>query len=182
LRRVRSTAATERHLDPVRQAVRRLRSVPGIGDRATRAIVAEIGSDLRRFPTAAHLVSWAGLCPCNDESAGKRRSTRLRKGAAGLKTALVQGAWAASRTKDGSLRAQFQRLRQRGLQKAVRAAAASMLTAIRHMLRDGTLYQDLGADHCHRRSPDQPAPHLARQIATRGFACAITPQPKLVSA
>jgi transposase len=176
-------AEVERNLDPFREAVRLLRTVPGIGDLAARAIVAEIGSDIRRFPTAAHLVSWAGLCPRNDESAGKRRSTRLRKGAPWLKAALVQCAWAASRKKDGYLRAQFQRLRQRrGPKKAVCAVAASMLTAVWHMLRDGTLYQDLGADHFHRRSPEQQAQHLARQIAKLGFACAITPQPELVSA
>jgi len=171
-------AEVERNLDPFRDAVRLLRTVPGIGDLAARAIVAEIGSDMRRFPTAAHLVSWAGLCPRNDESAGKRRSTRLRKGAPWLKTALVQCAWAASRKKDGYLRAQFQRLRQRrGPKKAVCAVAASMLTAIWHMLRDGTFYQDLGADHFHRRSPEQQAQYLARQIAKLGFACNITPQP-----
>jgi hypothetical protein len=88
-----------------------------------------------------------------------------------------------SSKKDGYLRAQFQRLRQRrGPKKAVCAVAASMLTAIWHMLRDGTLYQDLGADHFHRRSPEQQAHYLARQIAKLGFACTITPQPELVSA
>jgi transposase len=176
-------AEVERNLDPFRDAVRLLRTVPGIGDLAAQAIVAEIGSDMRRFPTAAHLVSWAGLCPRNDESAGKRRSTRLRKGAPWLKTALVQCAWAASRKKDGYLRAQFQRLRQRrGPKKAVCAVAASMLTAIWHMLRDGTFYQDLGADHFHRRSPEQQAQYLARQISKLGFTCTITSQPELVSA
>ena len=176
-------AEVERDLDPFRDAVRLLRTVPGVGELAARAIVAEIGSDMRRFPTAAHLVSWAGLCPRNDESAGKRRSTRLRKGAPWLKTALVQCAWAASRKKDGYLRAQFQRLRQRrGPKKAVCAVAASMLTAIWHMLRHGTFYQDLGADHFHRRSPEQQVQHLAWQIAKLGFACTITSQPALVSA
>jgi transposase len=176
-------AEVERDLDPFRDAVRLLRTVPGIGDLAARAIVAEIGSDMRRFPTAAHLVSWAGLCPRSDESAGKRRSTRLRKGAPWLKTALVQCAWAASRKKDGYLRAQFQRLRQRrGPKKAVCAVAASMLTAIWHMLRDGTFFQDLGAGHFHRRSPERQAQHLAQQIAKLGFACTITSQPALVSA
>jgi transposase len=176
-------AEVERDLDPFRDSVRLLRTVPGVGELAARAIVAEIGSDMRRFPTAARLVSWAGLCPRSDESAGKRRSTRLRKGAPWLKTALVQCAWAASRKKDGYLRAQFQRLRQRrGPKKAVCAVAASMLTAIWHMLRHGTFYQDLGADHFHRRSPEQQVQHLAWQIAKLGFACTITSQPALVSA
>src|SRR5215207_765059 len=176
-------AEVERDLGPFRDAVRLLRSIPGIGDLAARAIVAEIGTDMGRFPTAGHLLSWAGLCPRNDESAGKRRSNRLRQGAPWLKTALVQCACAASRQKDGQLRAQFQRLRQRrGPTKAVCPVAASIPSAIWHMLRDGTFHQDLGADHFHRRSPEQQAQHHARQIARLGFACTITPQPELVSA
>jgi transposase len=175
-------AEVERDLDPFRDAVRLLRTIPGIGDLAARVIVAEIGADMGRFPTAGHLLSWAGLCPRNDESAGKRRSNRLRKGAPWLKTALVQCAWAASRKKDGYLRAQFQRLRQRrGPKKAVCAVAASMLAAIWHMLRDGTFWRDLGPDHFHRRSPAQQAERLARQIARLGFACTITPQAQPVS-
>jgi transposase len=175
-------AEVERDLDPFRDAVRLLRTIPGVGDLAARAIVAEIGTDMGRFPTAGHLVSWAGLCPRNDESAGKRRSPRLRQGAPWLKTTLVQCAWAASRKKDGYLRAQFQRLRQRrGPKKAVCAVAASILTAAWHMLRDGTLWHDLGPDHFHRRSPERQAEALARQIAKLGFTCTITPQTQPVS-
>jgi transposase len=175
-------AEVARGLDPFRDAVRLLRSMPGVSDLSAQVIVAEIGTDMGRFPTAGHLVSWAGLCPRSDESAGKRRSTRLRKGAPWLKVTLVQCAWAASRRKGGYLRAQFQRLRQRrGPKKAICAVAASMLTAIWHMLRDGTFYQDLGADHFHRRSPEQQAHHLARQIARLGFTCALAPQPEPVS-
>src|SRR5918997_273376 len=175
-------AEVERGLDPFRDAVRLLRTVPGIGDLAARAIVAEIGTDMGRFPTAGHLVSWAGLCPRSDESAGKRRSTRLRHGAPWLKATLVQCAWAASRKKGGYLRAQFQRLRQRrGPKKAVCAVAASMLAATWHMLRDGTFWHDLGPDHFQRRSPEQQAQRLARQIAKLGFACTITPQAEPVS-
>ena len=175
-------AEVARGLDPFRDAVRLLRSMPGVSDLSARVIVAEIGTDMGRFPTAGHLVSWAGLCPRGDESAGKRRSTRLRKGAPWLKAALVQCAWAASRNKGGYLRAQFQRLRQRrGPKKATCAVAASMLTAIWHMLRDGTFHQDPGADHLHRRSPEQQAHHLARQIAKLGFTCTLAPQPEPVS-
>ena len=98
-----------------------------------------------RFPSAGHLLSWAGLCPRQDESAGKRRSTRLKKGAPWLKTALVQAAWAAVRKKHSYLNAQFQRLRsRRGPRKAICAVAASMLTAAYHMLGDGTFYADPG--------------------------------------
>jgi transposase len=172
----------ERDLDPFRDAVRLLRTIPGVGDLAARAIVAEIGTDMGRFPTAGHLVSWAGLCPRNDESAGKRRSTRLRHGAPWLKTALVQCAWAAARKRGGYLRAQFQRLRQRrGPKKAICAVAASILTAAWHMLRNGAPWRDLGADHFHNRAPEQQAQRLARQITKLGFACTITPQAEPVS-
>ncbi len=94
--------------------------MPGISDVLAQVIVSEIGVALSRFPTAAPLVSWAGLCPRHDESAGKRQSTRLRQGAPGLKTAMVQAAWAAARATTGDRRAQFLRLRsRRGPRKAV---------------------------------------------------------------
>ena len=103
-----------------REAPRLLRTIPGVSDLTAQVIVSEIGTDMGRFPTAGHLISWAGLCPRNDERAGKRRSARLRKGAPWLKTTLVQRAWAASRKKDSCLRMQFQRPRhRRGPKKAV---------------------------------------------------------------
>jgi transposase len=169
-------AEVDRDLDPFRQAVRLLRTIPGVSDLTAQVIVSEIGTDMGRFPTAGHLISWAGLCPRSDESAGKRRSTRLRKGAPWLKTTLVQSAWAASRKKASYLQAQFQRLRhRRGPKKAICAVAASILTAAYHMLRDGTFYQDLGANHFHRASPEHRASYLARQIAKLGFTCVLTP-------
>src|SRR5579863_2510554 len=112
--------------------------MPGISETAARVIVSEIGYDMSRFPTAGHLVSWAGLCPRNDESAGKRRSTRIRKGAPWLKTALVQCGWGAARSKDTYLRSQYYRLKaRRGSKKAVVAVAASILTSAYHLLRTG---------------------------------------------
>jgi transposase len=169
-------AEVDRDLDPFRQAVRQLRTIPGVSDLTAQVIVSEIGTDMTRFPTAGHLISWAGLCPRNDESAGKRRSTRLRKGAPWLKTTLVQCAWAAARKKASYLQAQFQRLRhRRGPKKAICAVAASILTAVYHMLCDGTLYQDLGADHFRRASPEKQANRLVRQIAKLGFTCTIQP-------
>jgi transposase len=92
-------AEVDRDLDPFRDAVRLLRTIPGVSDLTAQVIVSEIGTDMSRFPTAGHLISWAGLCPRNDESAGKRRSNRLRKRAPWLKTTLVQCAWAATRKK-----------------------------------------------------------------------------------
>ena len=109
---------------------------------------------MSRFPTAGHLISWAGLCPKNDESAGKRRSNRMRKGAPWLKTTLIQCAWAAARKKDSYLQAQFHRLRaRRGAKKAIGAVAASILTSgLSHARSDGTLYHDLGPDHFDHRA------------------------------
>ena len=133
---------------PFRDAVDRLKEVPGLSDISAPALVAEIGLDMSRFPTARHLVSWARLCPRLDESAGKVRSRRTLKSAAWVKTLLVQAAWCAMRTRNSYLRAQFFRLRaRRGAQKAAVAVAASILTAVYHMLRDGQPYKDLGFDY-----------------------------------
>jgi transposase len=167
----------EADLEPFRAAVRLLSSIPGVSALSAEVIVAEIGTDMRRFPSAGHLLSWAGLCPRSDESAGKRRSTRLRHGAPWLKTALVQCAWAASRKKDGYLRAQFQRLRaRRGPKKALGAVAASILTAAYHMLRDGTFYQDLGPDHFSRRTGSNKTARLVSQLTALGYTVQPPPQ------
>ena len=135
----------EASIAPFRTAVEQVTSIPGVKDLSARAIISEIGIDMSRFVTDAHLISWACLCPRSDESAGKRRSNRIRKGSPWLKTTLVQSAWAAARTKGSYLQAQFHRIRsRRGVKKAIVAVAASILTAIYHMLKDGTLYHDLG--------------------------------------
>jgi transposase len=120
---------------------------------SAQVIVSEIGIDMSRFPSAAHLISWACICPRNDESAGKRRSNRQRKGGNWLKTTVVQCALAAARKKGSYLQAQFYRIKaRRGPKKAIMAVVASILTAIYHMLKDGTMYQDLGCDHFKRHS------------------------------
>jgi transposase len=149
---------------------RHVTSIPGVGDIGAQVIVSEIGSDMNRFPSEGHLISCAGMCPRNDESAGKRRSNRVRKGAPWLKTTLVQCAWAAVRKKDSYLKAQFLRIKaRRGPKKAIMAVAASILTAIYHMLKDGTLYQDLGSNHFQSRSKGQPEfPFWAAKSASAG--------------
>jgi len=166
----------EAALAPFRNAIERLKEVPGLSETAAQILLAEIGTDMRQFPTAGHLLSWAGLIPRLDESAGKRRSTRVRKGAPWLKPVLVQCAWAASRKKNSYFEAQFLRLKaRRGPKKAVVAVAASILTTAYHMLADGTCYQDLGADHFARRNPARAAAKLANRIRNLGFHVEIRP-------
>jgi transposase len=159
-----------------RDAVKQLSTIPGVSELSAQVIVSEIGTDMSRFATAAHLRSWAGLCPRNDESAGKRRSTRLRTGAPWLKATLVQCGWAAARTKATYLNAQFVRLRtRRGPKKAVCAVAASILTAAYHMLKDGTCSEDLGAAHFDRRRPAAQARRLVKRLADLGFSVELKP-------
>jgi transposase len=163
-------------VEPFRMAVMMLTTIPGVRDLSAQVIRAEIGGDMGRFPTAGHLISWAGLCPKNDESAGKRRSNRMRKGAPWLKTTLIQCAWAAARKNGSYLQAQFHRLRaRRGAKKAIGALAASILTAAYHMLKDGTLYHDLGPDHFDRRAKAVQTRRLLTRLQKLGYAVHITP-------
>ena len=156
-------------LEPIEARARILTTMPGVSDLVARVIVAEIGVDMSRFSTAGHLVSWAGLCPRNDESAGKRRSTRVRKSATWLKTTLVTAAWSAVRTKDSYLQAQFFRLKaRRGAKKAIIAVAASMLTAAYFMLRDGAEYHDLGPRHFDRRDQGKTIKRLLKRLNDLG--------------
>jgi transposase len=156
-------------LAPFRVAVANLTTIPGVSDVVGQVIISEIGLDMSRFPTVGHLISWAGLCPRNDESAGKRRSTRLRMGAPWLKTMLVQAAWSATRSKETYLRAQFQRLKgRRGPKKAIMAVAASILTAVYIMLRDGVPYRDLGHDYFDRLDKAKTINRLVRRLHDLG--------------
>ncbi len=163
------------NVEPFRVAVEMLTTIPGVSSLAAGVMVSEIGIDMSRFKTDGHLISWAGLCPKNDESAGKRRSTRMKKGAPWLKTTLIQCAWAASRTKGSYLQAQYLRIRsRRGPKKAIGAVAASILTAAYHMLKDGTLYQDLGANHFDNRDKGKQVLRLVNRLQSLGFAVQIT--------
>jgi transposase len=169
-------AQVEANLGPFRTAVELITSIPGVKNLGAHVIVSEIGIDMSRFPSAAHLLSWACICPRNDESAGKRRSNRMRKGAAWLKTTLVQCAWAAVKKKGSYLQAQFYRIKaRRGSKKAIMAVAASIFTAIYHMLKDGTMYKDLGRDHFDRRSTDQQKNRLIKRLTDLGYAVEIKP-------
>jgi transposase len=153
-----------------------LNTIPGLSTLSGTTILAEIGTDMSRFPTAGHLVAWAGLCPGQNESAGKRKSSRLRKGAPWLKTMLVQCAWSAVKKKDSYYKAQFNRLRsRRGPKKAICAVAAAMLTAIYHMLQNGVAHQDLGIDHFDRRSIEIRTKRLVAQLTNLGFKVDLQP-------
>jgi transposase len=158
-------------IEPFRAKVTRLLTLPGVSDVTAQILISEIGIDMSRFPTSGHLVSWAGLCPRNDESAGKRRSTRLRQGAPWLKTALTQAAWAAARSKSGYLRSQFLRIKsRRGPKKAIMAVAASMLTAAYYILRDDVDYRDLGTDYFDRTDKARTAQRLIRRLHDLGYS------------
>ena len=157
-------------LAPFRAALDRLITMPGVSETVARVIVAEIGFDMTRFPSAGPLVSWAGLCPRLHESAGKRLSNRTRSSNPWLKTTLVRAAWAAARKKDSYCRAQFLRIKsRRGPKKAVLAVAASMLTAAYYMLKHGVDYRDLGADHFDRRDKAKLAKRLIARLHDLGL-------------
>ena len=157
-------------LEPFRDAVERVKVMPGIADVVAQGILAEIGLDMSRFPSHRHLLSWACLCPRLDRSAGRVHSTRTRKGGLWLKTLLVQAAWSAVRCKDTYARAQFLRIRaRRGPKKAIIAVAASMLTAIYYMLRDGTQYHDLGSQYFNHIDRAKVAQRLVGRLNRLGY-------------
>ncbi len=133
-----------------------LKTIPGVSQRTAEVLIAEIGVDMNAFPTPKHLASWAGMCPGNDQSGGKRRSGKTRNGSKWLRSTLTESALAAARTKNSYLAAQYQRLRgRRGHSKAVTAVGHSILTAAWHMLQNGELYRDLGSDYFTRQNPDR---------------------------
>jgi transposase len=157
-------------LAPFRAAVSLLTTMPGLRETAVAVILAEIGDDMSKFPSAGHLVSWAGLCPRLDESAGKRRSTRTRQGAPWLKTTLVQAAWAAARKKDSYFHGQFLRLKsRRGPKKAILAVAASMLTDVYYMLRDGVEFHDLGDQYFVQCDKERVTKRLLQRLRDLGL-------------
>jgi transposase len=156
----------------------RLQSIPGVGQKVADVIIAETGADMDRFPDAAHLASWAGVCPGNNESAGKRFSGRTRKADVWLQGALVEAAWAAARTKDTYLSAQFWRLAGRiGKKKAAMAVAHSILVIAYHLMADPeATYTDLGPDWFARRNnSDARKARLVKQLAELGYQVELRP-------
>jgi len=135
-------------LVPMQEAVELLQTIPGVSATAAAAILAEIGTDMGRFPSAKHLASWAGVCPGNKQSGGKRLTEQTTSGNVWLKEILSECAWAAARTKETYLAAQFKRLaRRRGVYKAIVAVAHSLLVIIYYVLQRGEAYRELGGDY-----------------------------------
>jgi transposase len=161
--------AIEEQLVPFAPAVELLCTIPGVQQRTAESILAEIGTDMSRFPSARHLASWAGQCPGNDRSAGRRRSGATRHGSKWLDTALSEAAMAATRTKDVYLAAQYQHLRpRRGHGRALGAVKHSIIYACWHMLTTGELYREAGGDYFNRRDPERATRRLLAQLERLG--------------
>lgn len=166
-----------RCLEPFRDELERIDSVPGIDLTTAAIVIAEIGIDMGQFPTDENLISWAGLCSRLDKSAGKYRSKRLRQGGQWLKDSLIQAAWAAIKDRDSYFHAKFQRIqRRRGSKKAIVAVAASMLRAIYHMLANAETFSDLGSQYLNRLDRDKQARRLLHRLQDLGFDVEVRPQ------
>jgi transposase len=163
---------------PFQEAVTRLDTIPGVGRETAERILAEIGLDMSRFPTANHLAAWAGLAPGNDESAGKRRSGKTRKGNRPLKVGLVQAAHAAARTKGNYLSAQYHRLAaRRGKKKALVAVAHSILVIAYHLIQRNESYMELGGNYFDQLNPEGTARRLVKRLEKLGYQVALQAQP-----
>jgi transposase len=170
----------DRVIRPFSAQLQRLITIPGVGRRTAEVIIAEVGVEMRRFATAGHLASWAGMCPGNHESGGKRRSGRARKGNRALRAALCEAAWCAARTKDGYLPAQYRHLMRtfgkKGQTRAVLALGHTILVISWHLLANNVDYDDLGSDHFTRHNdPEARKRYLIRQLEALGHTVTVEP-------
>jgi transposase len=173
------TEAIGEQIAPFEKAVELLCTIPGVQRRNAECIIAEIGVDMSVFPTDKQLASWAGQCPGNDQSAGKRRSGKTRNGSRWLDWALEQSAMSAIRTNDAYLAAQYARLRpRRGHKKALGAVKHSILIACWHMLSTGELYVDLGGDYFRKRDPERITKRLVAQLEALGHQVTLEALPE----
>jgi transposase len=173
------TEAIGEQIAPFEKAVELLCTIPGVQRRTAEVIIAEIGVDMSVFPTDKQLASWAGMCPGNDQSAGKRRSGKSRNGSKWLDIALEEAAMSAIRTKDVYLAAQYARLRpRRGHKKALGAVKHSILIACWHMLSTGELYHDLGGDYYRKRDPERVTKRLVAQLQALGHQVVLEELPQ----
>ena len=162
----------------VHEAVQLLQTIPGVGERVAEVIVSEIGVDMSRFPSHRHLSSWAGMCPGNNESAGKRKSGKTTKGSPYLRGALTQAAWAASHTKLTYLSAQYKKLViRRGKRRALVAVGHSILVIAYHILKERSSYRELGVDHFDRQNVEAQRSRYIRKLAALGIQVTIAPNP-----
>jgi transposase len=161
---------------PCEAAIARLDTIPGVSRRVAEILVAEVGTDLTRFPTAGHLASWAGMCPGNHESAGKRQTGKTRKGSPALRRALVQAAHATARTKSTYLGAQYRRLAaRRGSKRAAVAVGHSILVVAFHLLGRASVYHDLGPGYFDERDRDAVRRRLVARLEKLGYAVTTEP-------
>ncbi len=169
----------EQEIAPFEPAVELLRSIPGVERRAAEVILAEIGTDMTVFPTAAHLASWAGLCPGQNESAGKRKPARTRKGSKWLRKTLTESARAAARTKESYLAERYRRLAaRRGDKKAIVAISHEILTVCWHMLSSGELYREQGAGALRQRDQDRIRRRAIGQLEKLGLKVTVEALPQ----
>jgi len=173
LARVRERIDQQIREDPdpfVPQAAESLDTIPGVGQSVAQTIISEIGIDMAAFPSDGHLASWAGMCPGNDESAGKRRNTRVNAANRYLKAALCEAAWAASHTKNTYLASQYRRLARRmGKKKALVAVGHSILIIVYHVLSTRSHYQELGGDYFERHNTEAQKNRLIRKLEALGL-------------
>lgn len=171
----RAEAEIAARLAPHEATLERLRTIPGIGRRTAETLLAEIGPDMGRFPSSGHLASWAGLCPGNDESGGKRRSGRTRKGSPWLRASLVEAAQAAGRTRT-YLGAAYRRLTtRRGSKRAAVAVAHMLLVIAYHVISRGEPYAELGANHFDELARDRVRQRLTRRLEALGYRVSLEP-------
>jgi transposase len=170
------SAEIERVMAPWAEPLRRLDTIPGINQRTAEVILAEVGADMRVFPSARHLASWAALCPGHHESGGKHKSGKTRKGNRWLRTALIEAAAGASRAKNSALQARFRRvLRQRGPKKAVVAVAHALLRMVYHVLADETVYREAGADYYDRHHSQRVTRRALQTLERQGYRVTLEP-------
>ncbi len=169
-------AEVRRRMRPFEDEIERLDGIPGVGRRTAEALVAEIGTDTERFPTAGHLASWAGMCPGNHESAGKRQKGKTRHGNPWLRAALVEAAQAAGRKRDCYLSAQYRRLAaRRGKKRAAVAVGHSILVIAYHLLERGNTYEELGGRYFDERDRQGMERRLVSRLEGMGYTVTLQP-------
>jgi transposase len=167
----------EEKMLPFAKAIQRICTIPGVDRLTAQNVLAEVGTEMTPFPSDAHLASWSGMCPGNNESAGKRRRGKTTKGNRWLRRALSQAAWAASRTKNTYLSSQYRRLAgRRGKKRAVVAVGHTILSVVYHLLKHETTYADLGADYFDRIEPERLTRYLVKRLESLGHRVTLNPQ------